>query len=371
MIKTAPGTRHIIFGMVFLLSGLMGQAHALTVLSSAKDIALDTGWHATGHYTCVYEAASPDDVGKLHQIIGQVKDRPDKSIQMVIDVRLPDGSSVAWEPVTQNDLPPGTRVSITVDIAKDFPGFEGLFADTMHINQGDPIKYVSYRIQFPRRLSFIRKVVLNHKSREDMDCADRFTWSGKNVSRLDIFISTAISWEQVTRRYQSHFQERLGGGLLPSDLPIQLGDINPTGSPDEKIRAVLCFLNSEIVYRRSPGSGHALLPDPPLTVLQRKWGDCKDFALLATALLRAMDIETFVVLTGKPRNSTQKAIPDPFIFDHALVGFDHKGQTTYYDCTTPEPVAAVNKQQIYLPLKMFENDKILASITHCDIPITY
>ena len=117
------------------------------------------------------------------------------------------------------------------------------------------------------------------------------------------------------------------------------------------------FLKNDFIYRRSPAPEHGLSPDNPLSVLHRGWGDCKDLSLLATAILRTMGIDTFVVLTGRPRlNSANAAIPDPFIFDHALVGFRQNGETAYYDCLAPDPVVAVNDQYVYLPLKGFNDD---------------
>ena len=357
MIRINAGIKRIALCAIFLTSGFMGQAEALAYLSRTKDIHIDTDWRVTGRYTTVIEISDAPDIRQVNKIIKQFENRRDQSPPAEIRVRLPDGIDIPWEAFGQRDLPVGARISLAVTITKDFPGFSGLFADNMLIDQNEAIRRVSYRIQFPGQTTFICQIRLNGESRENTDFTDRFTWSGNDIRRLEIFVSTATSWHQISQRYQALFESRLGKGLSPADFPDKLKDAAPLKSTEEKIRAVMNFLKNDFIYRRSPEPDHGLSPDSPLSVLGRGWGDCKDLSLLATAILREMGIDAFVVLTGKPRlNSAKAALPDPFIFDHALVGFRQNGETVFYDCLAPDPVVAVNDQYVYLPLKVFNHD---------------
>jgi hypothetical protein len=357
MSRINAGIIRIILCAIFLTSGFIGQAGALTYLSRTKDIRIDSEWRITGRYTSIIEVSGAADFRKVQEMIQQFRTRGDQSAPAAVRVRLPDGSDISWEAMEQHELPAGARICLTVAITKEFPGFSGLFADNMQIDQDDAIKNVSYRIQFPGRTFLISQIRQNTGTRESTNYTDCFNWSGNDVNRLEIFISTATSWQQISQRYQALFENRLDEGLVPADLPDKLKDTPALKSTDEKIRAVMRFLKNDFIYRRSPASDHGLSPAAPLSVLHRGWGDCKDLSLLATAILRSMGIDTFVVLTGRPRlNSADSAIPDPFIFDHALVGYRQNGKTAYYDCLATDYIVAVNDQYVYLPLKVSNHD---------------
>lgn len=61
-------------------------------------------------------------------------------------------------------------------------------------------------------------------------------------------------------------------------------------------------------------------PSPPGEVLERKWGDCKDKAVLLVDLLRAVDVEAYPVLVNKnAKRRIATAFPSPDQFNHAIV----------------------------------------------------
>lgn len=356
--KIGPGIiKYVLLYLALLLCAPVEYAGALTYLSLTKDVTIDADWRISGQYACEFKISQPDDARQINNIIRQFEMQTDQSSQPVIEARLPDGRNILWKTDGENDLPAGTSVRLMTTIAKDFPGFAELFADYLHIDQESPVKTASYRITFPQKTAFTCRITQHGESRQNTAYADFFAWSGDGITNLDLILSTATSWEQIARRYRTHFQNRLGEGVPERDFPEKLRHIDVNGSPDEKVRAVMNFLKNDLAYRSCRDMGHALLPDDPATVLHRGWGDCKDFALLAAALLREMDIETFVVLTGTPRpHCPGEVIPDPFLFDHALLGFRRNGETAYYDCLAPDSTVALNNQNVYLPLEIFNND---------------
>lgn len=358
------GICYLLLCILFSVSLFSGRARALTFLSQDKKVVINPDWGITGNYNFRLGISSSDDIPKINRIVEPFINGRDQSVRVTAEVCLPDGTRSSWQAVSKNNLPAGATVRLAATVTKKFPGFSGLFADNMHINQNDTIKHVSYQIVFPQKTDFVFRVFLNDESQKHKNCADRFSWSGKDINRLRIQVSTAASWEQIRRHYQTHFQKRLGDGLSSSDLPAVFHCLDTVHPPDKTIRDVLTLLNNRIVYRKSPDPAHALFPEGPRHVLQRGWGDCKDLSLLAAALLQKMGVETFVVLTGSPPlHLPAPPLPDPFIFDHALIGFDGNGRTTYYDCLQPDRSVAVNEQYIYLPLKIFGNDKTTARLT--------
>lgn len=341
---------------IILLCVPVDDAGALTYLAQTKHVGIDTDWQITGQYTYEFEISDPDDVRIINQILRQYTAQTNLFSELLITVQLPNGQKTTWEHLNQDLILPKTSVFIAYTISKTFPGFEELFADYMHIDQIIPVKKADYRITFPEKTAFIYQISQGKESHQSESFTDFFSWSGNNIRHLDIKVSTATSWEQITQRYLTHFQHRMKNGFIKTRLPESFKNIDTNSLPNEKIDAVMDFFKNNFDYRRHSQSGHDLLPDDPDTVLHRGWGDCKDIALLETVLLQSMGIDAFVVLTGKPGNHCkERCIPDPFIFDHALVGIYENGSPAYYDCLAPGFAVSANEQNVYLHLKVFND----------------
>ncbi|MGM9489031.1 DUF3857 domain-containing protein [Ideonella sp. YS5] len=91
-------------------------------------------------------------------------------------------------------------------------------------------------------------------------------------------------------------------------------------APEARLLAALNYVQSQVRYlgiEVGPGS-HA--PNPPETVLERRYGDCKDKTLLTVALLRGLGIAADPALVSTPsREAIELDQPSPGSFNHVLV----------------------------------------------------
>lgn len=354
--KLGPGIGYIVLCAILSLYAPMEPAWPLTFTAQTKDVRIDADWLITGRYTYEIRIMESDDIRQIRSLLHQLAERADQFKMLYTEVRMPGGRRLSWDTDATDALPAETPVFLAFEISNAFPGFSGLFADYMHIDQPMPLKNAAYRISFPEKTAFICHVVENHEIHQNRSDANFFSWSGDNISRLDIMISTASSWEQITERYQTLFQKKLGNGLFVIDLPETIRNANKNGSSTDKVHAVLNFMKTGIDYRGRMHSDNGFFPDEPSTVLHRGWGDCKDIALLGTAILQTMGIEAFVTLAGKPRiHGVGDTIPDPFIFDHALIGVSDSDRISYYDYPGLSKTAHPENQKIYLHLKVSAN----------------
>lgn len=105
-------------------------------------------------------------------------------------------------------------------------------------------------------------------------------------------------------------------------------------SPEERVREVLLFVQSQIRYlgvEVGPGS-HA--PRPPAMVLARRYGDCKDKVLLAVAMLHALGVEAHPALVHtRLRQAVAGLLPSPGAFNHVILVARVDGQTYWLDPT--------------------------------------
>ncbi len=350
--------RPIICCLIFLAGGPAAPAWSLTFAAQSKEISIDGDWRITGTYCYELRIVDSDDTLQINQLIRHLTKRADAAEILFMEIQAPDGRRFFQDKNIIDPLPEGTSVILAFRKSGAFPGFEGLFADYMHIDQTAPLKKAAYRIMFPQKTRFICHIRNGEKFHHIRRDADSFFWTGDNICHLDLMISTAHSWEQIAKRYERLFQQQLGHGLAASDLPESIRNIKQDGTPADTVHAVLNFLKTGIDYRGRANTGSRLLPDEPEAVLSRGWGDCKDMALLGTAMLQAKNIDAFVALSGKPRSfGVGEVIYDPFIFDHAVIGIPGEKGPIYYDAFIADAQGRVmpGDHDIYMHLKVSSN----------------
>lgn len=158
-----------------------------------------------------------------------------------------------------------------------------------------------------------------------------YRWAASNVARVDIepampgltevapylHISTFQSWQEVGRWYWSLLLDQ-----LQSDPTIKkvAADVTAGLHGDaEKVRALHRFVIEKTRYVGLEFGIHGYKPYPVSQVLLRRFGDCKDKALLLLALLREQGIEAELVLLRSRRAGLVDSQPASLaIFDHAI-----------------------------------------------------
>ncbi len=137
------------------------------------------------------------------------------------------------------------------------------------------------------------------------------TWPYLEVSDLG-------DWSAVAARVSPLFPED------PPDSPAlaaALAEIRAGGGTDEQraLRA-LQYVQEQIRYVSIAIGPGAYRPADPDTVLQRRFGDCKDKSLLLASMLRRLGIDAQPALVHSRRGKVlPRALPTPFAFNHAIV----------------------------------------------------
>jgi transglutaminase-like putative cysteine protease len=96
----------------------------------------------------------------------------------------------------------------------------------------------------------------------------------------------------------------------------------------ERGLAAVRFVQEKIRYTGLELGSGAFRPRPPAEVLRSRYGDCKDKALLAVALLRAMGMDAAPALVStRWQGHLDQQLPSPGDFDHAIVRLRMAGKT--------------------------------------------
>jgi tetratricopeptide (TPR) repeat protein len=132
-----------------------------------------------------------------------------------------------------------------------------------------------------------------------------------------VAFSTGRSWADLAQRYSAIVDQAIRG----ADLAPFLRAAGGGASQLELIDRLLARLGNEVRYTGIELGQGGLIPRPPAETLRRKFGDCKDKAVLLTALLRASDIPAYVALlnAAEDEQDVEEALPGFGGFNHAIV----------------------------------------------------
>lgn len=146
-----------------------------------------------------------------------------------------------------------------------------------------------------------------------------------------IDLSDFRSWDEV-RRWALELYHYPSN--LPPELERQLEVITRLPDDEQKALAALRYVQDSIRYVGSFMGEHSHKPYKIETIMDRRFGDCKDKALLLVALLRRMGIEASPALVDTNfRNQIKDRLPSPFAFDHVVTCLTLDGQTFWLDPT--------------------------------------
>jgi tetratricopeptide (TPR) repeat protein/transglutaminase-like putative cysteine protease len=129
-----------------------------------------------------------------------------------------------------------------------------------------------------------------------------------------IAFSTGKSWQDVARRYSEIVDRQITAGPPPSATRKAGEDVHQTAA------RFLDGISRQIRYAGVEFGEGSIVPRPPSTTLQHKYGDCKDKATLLVAMLRRAGIPAHVALIVSGSGpDVDPGLPGLGHFDHVIV----------------------------------------------------
>lgn len=265
-----------------------------------------------------------------------------------LEYRILDGT------LTANLFLEDVRVGDVVEYAYTLEGTNPVFGDSrfgrFDLQWSVPIERLRYRLLWPsgRPLRLLARngaeeVVAMSASGFDERVWDRIRVAGLSVESdapgwYDPYPS--VSWGDFDS-WRAVVDWALPLYRVPASLSLELSaaarDIAQAQSdPQERIAAALRLVQSQVRYLGVEIGVNSHAPHPPDLVYSRRFGDCKDKALLLVALLRVLGVEASPALvnTGVRRGITEQ-LPSPGQFDHVIVHVKLDGQDFWLDPTRP------------------------------------
>ncbi|HET7792666.1 MAG TPA: DUF3857 domain-containing protein, partial [Rhizobacter sp.] len=257
-----------------------------------------------------------------------------------------DGSKTAN--VFLDDVRVGDIVEYAYSLRGSNPVFGNRHFGRVDLQWAAPVHHVYARLLWPqgRPLELLPRNEAVPAAVSDLGSHREYVWQAKNVTARVLESDTPNwfdpypsvqwgefkDWQSVARWATPYY--RLPPRLSPA-LQAEADRIARThATPEDRMLAALQFVQREVRYlgvEIGPGS-HA--PSAPATVLERRFGDCKDKSLLTMTLLQALGIDARAALvhTGL-RRGIRDLQPTPYAFNHVIVRASLKGKVYWIDPT--------------------------------------
>jgi lipoprotein NlpI len=159
--------------------------------------------------------------------------------------------------------------------------------------------------------------------------APQSVWLAEQIS-----FSEFNDWAAVAAWGESLFKAKAGaadsGRLSSKVAEIKAG----FATPEAQVREALRFVQQEVRYFGVEIGTSTHQPAPPDTVIERRFGDCKDKVGLLGALLQGLGVTSRPVLVStRYRADVARQLPSPLAFDHVIARVELDGRSHLLDPT--------------------------------------
>lgn len=236
------------------------------------------------------------------------------------------------------DVRAGDLVESSWSIEGANPILHGHYADQYDLRSDVPAHVIRHRL-----IWYGTRPLQTH-GRNPLRNGNAFIWEARDVAAVDledtlpswyepwntIDVSDFSSWKEVAEWAVSTFD--------PDDESLaavrELAEKIRREHADDPLTAAIRFVQDDIRYLGLEIGRNSHEPRQPAEILEQRWGDCKEKALLLSLLLREFGLEADPALVNtKAKHRLDNRLPSPFAFDHVVVRVVRNGKTYWIDPT--------------------------------------
>ncbi|HXH41709.1 MAG TPA: DUF3857 domain-containing protein [Thermoanaerobaculia bacterium] len=241
------------------------------------------------------------------------------------------------------DVRPGDVIDYSWSLEGANPILGGRYADEFDFGPSVPTRLIRHRVIWPasRPLHVSKPAHIEHRGAEDV-----YTWERRDVAATDaedltpdwydpwetVQVTEYASWSEVAKWADTPF--RLDDDSR-REVAALANEIRASHQGREaQIVAAIRFVQDDVRYLGIEMGRGSHEPRQPSVVLAKRYGDCKDKALLLAALLRDLGIEAYPAFVNtKLHRRLDDFLPSPFLFDHVITQVLDGGKTYWVDAT--------------------------------------
>jgi len=172
-----------------------------------------------------------------------------------------------------------------------------------------------------------------------------YTWEKKDCPKVDaeymmpdprdfcpyLTYSTIDDWQKIATWFWDIAKDKMS--VTPEITEAANLITTSSKNKKDKIKDILRYFQDNIRYVSMSFGLNAFEPHPAQEVLENKYGDCKDQAVLLIAMLKSIGIDAFPVLVryGHKTYSMTRVAPSPAEFTHVIVYANIDGKDLWLD----------------------------------------
>ena len=175
-------------------------------------------------------------------------------------------------------------------------------------------------------------------------------------------VSEYESWQEVAEWALPLFQPET---VLSAELELEVEKLRKIADPEQRVLAAFHLVQDQVRYLGIESGAGSHRPTAPSEVFRRRFGDCKDKALLLVSVLRRCEIEaTPALVSTSYRGTLGEHLPSPDVFNHAIVNVGIGDRSYWLDPTrssAPGPLSQIYARDLKLALLLQPGTKALTS----------
>jgi len=140
------------------------------------------------------------------------------------------------------------------------------------------------------------------------------------------------NWREVSRWADELYRQDQGlSEALQQQIKVWQRD---NQDAEASVRQAIEFVQDKVRYFGVEMGQNSHMPSRPDEVFERRYGDCKDKAVLLSAILSEMGYKAYPALVSMENNrAVADWLPSPGVFDHVIVKADINGKERWIDAT--------------------------------------
>jgi transglutaminase-like putative cysteine protease len=362
--QVSGGTEYLLLDRQVRVDGAMIEAYNHVAKRIANDAGLEGASRVSVDFDPSYQSLVLHAVRlrRGHRTLDRLAPDQLKVIQRETDLeyQVYDGSLSAF--IFLEDLRVGDVVEYQYTLRGANPVLEGRYFDSFTVDWSVPIHHLRERLLWP---SGRRLLVRNHGTtlqpvvRQVGEATER-VWERRDLPAINpdgevpgwfdshgwVQLSEVPSWSEVADWGMKLYQAAAGPS---AELGAQVARCRQQGSTDVgRALAAIHFVQDEVRYLGLEVGESSHRPTDPTIVLKRRFGDCKDKALLLVMMLRALGIKAAPALVNTyARQGLDERLPSPLDFNHVVVAIDYGNERFWVDPTREEQGGGLSS--LYLP----------------------
>ncbi|PRC94857.1 DUF3857 domain-containing protein [Solimicrobium silvestre] len=265
-----------------------------------------------------------------------------------------------------DDVRIGDSLWITYSQEGDNPVFGNSWASNFGWDSTDPIELRRITLLHPVKRPLYWKQLGDYLKTEIKPVVDekngierlRFEERGIDAVEMEQSIPSNYSptrFLEFSEHKNWHQVALWADGLFPKgkagpELSALIGQFKKEPTATERVSAALQWVQNEIRYFSVSIGENSHRPQPPDTVIKRRYGDCKDKTYLLVTILSQMGIEARpVLLSAQSPEYPLKVQAAPIWFDHVIVQLKIDNHIYYVDPTRTGENSPLDKLPSAMP----------------------